>query len=98
MTAFANWPGHLKPRVVNEPLHMVDIMPTLLALTGGEGSPGHPMDGKNMWPTLADGKPSPHEDILINVEAFRGAVRKGNCGSVTWKSGVTCSQGVIATL
>ena len=78
VTAFANWPGHLKPRVVNEPLHMVDIMPTLLALTGGEGSPDHPMDGKNMWPTLADGKPSPHEDILINVEAFRGAVRKGN--------------------
>jgi hypothetical protein len=22
--------------------------------------------------------PSPHEDILINVEAFRGAIRKGN--------------------
>ena len=31
-----------------------------------------------MWPTLTGEKPSPHEDILINVEAFRGAVRKGN--------------------
>jgi hypothetical protein len=30
-----------------------------------------------MWPTLAEGKPSPNDDILINVEAFRGAVRKG---------------------
>ena len=28
--------------------------------------------------TLAEGKPSPHEDILINVEAIRGAIRKGN--------------------
>jgi hypothetical protein len=28
--------------------------------------------------SLAEGKPSPHEDILINVEAFRGAVRKGD--------------------
>ena len=76
--AFANWPGKLKPAVVNEPLHMVDIMPTLLALAGGKGSPDHPFDGKDIWPTLAEGKPSPNEDILIDVEAFRGAIRKGN--------------------
>ena len=73
-----NWPGHLKPGTVNEPLHMVDIMPTLLALVGGKTSPEHPLDGKNIWPTVSEGKPSPHEDILINVEAFRGAIRKGD--------------------
>ena len=38
--AFVNWPGKLKPGVVNEPLHMVDVMPTLLALAGGKGSRG----------------------------------------------------------
>ncbi|MGO8836907.1 MAG: arylsulfatase B [Limisphaerales bacterium] len=76
--AFVNWPAKLKPAVVSEPVHMVDIMPTLLALAGGTGSPDHPFDGKDIWPVLADGKPSPHEDILINVEAFRGAVRKGD--------------------
>lgn len=76
--AFVSWPGHLQPRVVNDALHMVDVMPTLLALAGGKGSPDHPMDGKDMWPTLAEGKPSPNEDVLINVEAFRGAVRKGD--------------------
>ena len=76
--AFVSWPGHLQPRVVNDALHMVDVMPTLLALSGGKGSPDHPMDGKDMWPTLAEGKPSPNEDVLINVEAFRGAVRKGD--------------------
>jgi hypothetical protein len=27
---------------------------------------------------LAENQPSPHEDVLINIEAFRGAVRKGN--------------------
>ena len=53
-------------------------MPTLLALAGAQGSPDHPFDGKDMWPTLAEGKPSPNEDILINVEPFRGAIRKGN--------------------
>src|SRR5271165_3351043 len=76
--AFVSWPGHLQPRVVNDALHMVDVMPTLLSLSGGKGSPDHPMDGKDMWPTLAGGKPSPNEDVLINVEAFRGAVRKGD--------------------
>jgi hypothetical protein len=78
VVAFANWPGHLKPGTVTAPLHMVDIMPTLLVLAGGAGSPDHPMDGKDIWPTLTNGAPSPNQDILINVEAFRGAVRKGD--------------------
>lgn len=78
VAAFANWPAKLKPRIVKEPLHMVDIMPTLLALGGGVGSADHPFDGKDIWPTLAEGKPSPNEDILVSVEAFRGAVRKGD--------------------
>jgi len=78
VAAFVNWPGKLKPRVVNEPLDMVDVMPTLLALAGAKGDPDHPFDGKDMWSTIADGAPSPHDDILINVEAFRGAVRKGD--------------------
>jgi len=73
----ANWPAKLKPRVVNEPLHMVDIMPTALALAGGTVSAEKPLDGKDLWPTLAEGKPSPHEDVLVNVEAFRGAIIKG---------------------
>jgi arylsulfatase A-like enzyme len=72
------WPGKLDPRLVNEPLAMVDIMPTVLALAGAQGSPDHPFDGKDIWPTVAAGQPSPHDDILINVEAFRGAIRKGN--------------------
>ena len=72
------WPARLKPRVVDEPLAMVDVMPTVLALAGAHGSEDHPFDGKDIWQTLAEGASSPHEDILINVEAFRGAIRKGN--------------------
>ena len=71
-------PNKLKPGTVNEPLGMVDVMPTVLALAGATGSPDHPFDGKDIWPTLAEGQPSPHEEYLINVEAFRGAIRKGN--------------------
>ena len=76
--AFVNWSGKIKPAVVNDPVHMVDIMPTLLVLAGAKGSPDHPFDGKDIWPVLAESKPSPHDDILINVEAFRGAIRKGD--------------------
>ncbi len=76
--AFINWPAKLRPRVVDAPLHMVDIMPTLLALAGGKGNADHPFDGKDIWQTLAEGAPSPNDDILIDVEAFRGAIRKGD--------------------
>jgi arylsulfatase A-like enzyme len=76
--AFVNWPAKLQPKVINEPVGMVDVMPTLLALAGGHGSADRPMDGKDLWPTLADGKSSPHNDYLINLEAYRGAMRKGN--------------------
>jgi len=76
--AFVNWPGRLKPALVNEPVHIVDIMPTLLGLARGRGSADHPFDGRSVWATLAEGRPSPHDDVLINVEAFRGAVRMGN--------------------
>ncbi len=78
VAAFVNWPGKLKSAVITEPLDMVDVMPTLLALAGAKGSADHPFDGKDMWATIAEGANSPHDDVLINVEAFRGAVRKGD--------------------
>jgi arylsulfatase A-like enzyme len=77
LPAIVNWPAKLKPAVVNEPLHHVDLMPTLLAIAGAQGNPAKPFDGNNAWGTLAEGRPSPHEDVLINVEVFRGAIRKG---------------------
>jgi len=46
VVAFVSWPGHLQPRVVNDALHMVDVMPTLLALSGGKSSPDHPLDDR----------------------------------------------------
>jgi arylsulfatase A-like enzyme len=75
---FVNWRGKLQPRVVSEPLHMVSVAPTLLALAGARGSADHPFDGKDMWRTISEGAGAPTEDVLINVEAFRGAIRKGD--------------------
>jgi arylsulfatase A-like enzyme len=76
--AFVNWPARLKARIVNDPVHMVNVMPTLLTLAGGKVGGDRTFDGKDMWRTLAEGAPTPNDDILINVEAFRGAVRKGD--------------------
>ena len=73
-----NWPAKLQPRVVDEPLHLVDVMPTAMALAGAPANPADkPLDGKDIWTTVAAGQASAHDDILVNVEAFRGSVIKG---------------------
>lgn len=74
--AFVNWPSKIEPNVFNGILHQVDVMPTLLKLAGAEGNPDKPFDGKDMWPVLTQKATKIHDDILINVEFFRGAVRK----------------------
>jgi arylsulfatase A-like enzyme len=77
--ACAAWDGHIKPgSVVNEPLHMVDWYPTLLKLAGAKLEQKLPLDGRDAWPTLADGKPSPHADILMNATPAGGGIRMGD--------------------
>ena len=37
-----------------------------------------PLDGLNVWGTIAEGKPSPRTEIVYNIEPFRGAMRQGD--------------------
>ena len=77
--AFAVWPGVLKAgAVVNEPFHIVDMYPTLLKLAGATLEQALPIDGKDIWPAIAQGKPSPHEEILLNSTPANGAIRRGD--------------------
>jgi arylsulfatase A-like enzyme len=78
------WPKKLAPREVDVPLHMTDIMPTLLGLAGATGDPDRPFDGHDIWPTLVSGAPPADEEVLINVEAFRGAIRVGDWKLIRW--------------
>jgi len=77
--AFARWPGRIDAgKSVNQPLHMVDWYPTLLNLAGARTEQKLPLDGRDAWPTIAAGKPSPHEEILHNTTPANGAIRVGN--------------------
>jgi arylsulfatase A-like enzyme len=76
--AFANWPGHIKAQKVDGLIHAVDLYPTLAHLAGASTDKcKQPLDGKDVWKTISDGKPSPRKEIVYNVEPFRGAVRQG---------------------
>lgn len=78
VNAFATWPGRIAAGgVVNEMLHVVDVFPTLLRLAGAPPEQPPALDGRDAWATIAEGKPSPRDEILHNVEPRRGALRKG---------------------
>ena len=76
--AFANWPGHIKAGEVKEVMHVVDMLPTLAKLGGASTEKSKPLDGRDVWPTIAEGKPSGREEVVYNIEPFRGAVRQGD--------------------
>jgi arylsulfatase A-like enzyme len=77
--AFATWASHIKSgSQIDAPLHMVDWYPTLLKLAGAEMQQSLPLDGRDLWPTLVSGAPSPHEEIVINITPRGGALRHGD--------------------
>src|SRR5215831_3049759 len=78
VAAFANWPDHIKAETVDGIIHAVDIYPTLAALAGACTAKCKPLDGVNVWDTIAEGKPSPRTEVVYNLEPFRGAVRQGD--------------------
>jgi arylsulfatase A-like enzyme len=76
--ALATWEGRIEPgTVVNAPLHMVDWYPTLLRLAGVPLDHSLPLDGRDAWPSIARGEPSPHTEILLNATPLAGAIRVG---------------------
>jgi len=85
VAACANWPGHIKPQTVNGMIHVVDLYPTFTGLAGASTSKCKPLDGMNVWTTISEGKESPREELVYNIEPFRGAVRQGDW-KLIWRS------------
>lgn len=90
--AFVSWKGHISAGShIREPLHVVDILPTLAKMARIEFTKGLPLDGLDFSPLLgsevSDTVRSCFKEqrpILINAEAHRGALRLGS-----WKLLVT---------
>jgi len=79
VVAIANWPGHIKPgSMIDQPIHMVDMYPTLAGLAGAPTGNGKPLDGMDVWPAISEGKPSPRKEVIYDIEPFRAAVREGD--------------------
>jgi arylsulfatase A-like enzyme len=73
------WPGHIKAGAsIPQPLHMVDWYPTLLKLAGASLNQKLLLDGRDVSGVLTQGKPSPHDEILLNSAPQAGAIRVGD--------------------
>lgn len=85
VAALLNWPGKIKPGVVDGMIHVTDMFSTLAAVAGAKPTKSKPLDGMDMWPTIAEGKPSPRNEVVYNIEPMTGAVRQGDW-KVVWKA------------
>ncbi len=77
----ARWPGRIpKNSVANLPAMTVDLLPTLAALAGAPVSSERIIDGRDMWPVLANrpGAKPPHEALYFYWGTELHAVRAGS--------------------
>jgi arylsulfatase A-like enzyme len=70
--AALRWPGRIPAgSSSDEMLHVTDIFPTLAALAGAPLEGGLPLDGSNVWSTLAVDAPSPRREIVFSRDVLR---------------------------
>ena len=65
-------------RVSHQMMTIQDWLPTLYSAAGGQPTDLVNIDGMDMWPTLADNKPSPRFMLVHNIVEDEIAFRVGN--------------------
>lgn len=76
--AVAEWRGAISPgTLIEESMHVTDLYPTLVGLAGGTIEQALPLDGRDVWPAIANGAPTPHAEIPIGVGKSGGVLRSG---------------------
>lgn len=79
VAAFATWDGKIPSgSTVNEPIHISDLYPTLLALAKADVKQRLPLDGVDVWDVISKGAKTSRKEILINATPVAGAIRAGN--------------------
>lgn len=76
--AFAHWPGRLKPRRHTAPMHAVDWLPTLAALSGFVPATELHWDGINQWPALVGTETPASPRTLYIATKGAAALRHGD--------------------
>ncbi len=87
VVGFMNWPGHIKPGVVQGLSHVVDMYPTLAAIAGAQMEKNKPLDGMNLWPAISGGTKTPRQEVVYNVDPTGGAVREVDM-KLVWAAGL----------
>jgi arylsulfatase A-like enzyme len=68
----AQWPGHIKAgTVVDEPVMVIDLYPTLIKLAGGSLNQPLPIDGLDIWPVIAKGAKTPRNEFIWSPKVIR---------------------------
>lgn len=77
---FANWPGKIKPKQIDEPAHIVDWLPTVASLVQAETGVPEELDGVNLLPSMLAGEKIPQRDLywVWNQNSSRWALRHGD--------------------
>jgi len=78
--AFINWPGEIKPGIVDAPVHAVDWMPTICNLVDYEPQEYLDWDGQDIWPFIMGEKDEFDDPRLLywNYWNIRIALRYGD--------------------
>lgn len=77
--AFVHWPGQVPAgKKADGLIHIVDLLPTLLAVAGSEASTPQGIDGINQWAMISGETPSLRNEVLLNTTPFNGGLRIGD--------------------
>jgi len=88
----AHWPGVIEGgSITDQPGHLIDIMATLLDVTGTEypdtlgGHKLRPLRGKSLLPILKGGRREPHKELFFEFGKYKG-LRAGKW-KISWQYG-----------
>ncbi|MFT3784936.1 MAG: arylsulfatase [Tepidisphaeraceae bacterium] len=77
--ASATWPGVIPAgSTATQPIHVVDLFPTVAALAGAAITQKKPLDGRDVLSALRGDTKSTHDEIVVNITPRGGAIRSGD--------------------